>query len=278
MKSVFEFLDYRSFLKYLFEEKKKLQRFFSHRFFLRRAGVKNSGFLSLVMEGKRNLTPEMTGKFNLALKFNDKEGEYFRNLVLFTQAKTSQEKEQYYKALKILGDKVNQRIIGAEINDYFEHWYNPVIRELVCQQDFKDDYIRLAESVVPAIGLREAKRAVETLQKIGMIAKDESGRFVQSNPAVIADSEAGKIAVRGFNRKMIGLAAEAIDKFNTDTRYIRGLTVGVSRECYNQITGELAAVNERIVKLVDSDKGSGLVYQLNVQFFPVSNAEQGANP
>jgi uncharacterized protein (TIGR02147 family) len=65
---VFQFTDYREFLKGFYEWK-KAQGEFSHRVFAHRAGLKSSSFLRLVLTGKRNLSPDGITKFNIGLGF-----------------------------------------------------------------------------------------------------------------------------------------------------------------------------------------------------------------
>ena len=53
--SVYEYLDYRQFLRDHFAASKKAKPQYSFRYFSRRAGLSSSNFLKLVMDGKRNL-------------------------------------------------------------------------------------------------------------------------------------------------------------------------------------------------------------------------------
>ena len=55
MTSVYEYFDYRRFLKDRFDDLKKKNPRFSIRLFNRLAGAKSTSFLKNVMEGKRNL-------------------------------------------------------------------------------------------------------------------------------------------------------------------------------------------------------------------------------
>ena len=65
--NVFEFLDYRAFLRAHYETEKQRRAAFSHRFFSRLAGLRSPNFLKLVMDGERNLGPETVPKFIHAL-------------------------------------------------------------------------------------------------------------------------------------------------------------------------------------------------------------------
>ena len=97
--NIYEYLDYRAYLRDLFEEKKATVRGFSYRSFCRKAGIVNPSFLKLVIDGKRNLTPASIMKFAKGFTLKRHEGEFLHNLVMFNQASTHEEKNHYYKKL-----------------------------------------------------------------------------------------------------------------------------------------------------------------------------------
>jgi len=114
MKPIFDYIDYRRFLKEYYAENKEAKSYFSYRFFSSRAGIKSPVFLKLVMEGKRNLTRPVIEKFCKALDFKEKDALYFRHLVLFNQGKTAQEKQEHYLVLKSMIGLVQEHIIESD--------------------------------------------------------------------------------------------------------------------------------------------------------------------
>ena len=97
--NVYEYLDYRQFLLDWYEMMKAETTFFSYRYFAQKAGINSSGFLKLVIEGKRNLTDIIAEKFIYAIKLWGKDGDYFRSLVRYNQCRSPEEKMIYYKLL-----------------------------------------------------------------------------------------------------------------------------------------------------------------------------------
>jgi uncharacterized protein (TIGR02147 family) len=53
---VFQYLDYRAFLRDYYKEKKAASKTFSYVNFARKAKISSSGFLLHVIKGERNLT------------------------------------------------------------------------------------------------------------------------------------------------------------------------------------------------------------------------------
>lgn len=67
--------------------------------FSRRAGLRSTNYLKLVMEGLRNLSPEMASRFAGALKLEGNEADYFCELVQYNQARTTRERTRAYERM-----------------------------------------------------------------------------------------------------------------------------------------------------------------------------------
>jgi uncharacterized protein (TIGR02147 family) len=160
MASIFDYSDYRQFLKEYYESHKALNPAFSYRYLAQKAGVNSAPFFKFILEGKRNLTKATILKTCIALKLNDREAEYFENLVFFNQAKTVAEKNHFFARLVEKQRHRNVAKIKEHQLEYFSEWYHCIVRELVCLQDFNDDYARLARRLFPVITPREAEKSV----------------------------------------------------------------------------------------------------------------------
>ena len=270
MKPIFTYINYREYLKDYYEEQKKTSRFFSYRYFSQKAEINSPNFLKQVIESKRNLTALTITRFANALKLNEKEATFFRNLVLFNQAKTAQEKQEHYTVMLSLMHTVKEQRLSALQHEYYNHWFVPVIRELITLHNFRGDFKALAAAVVPAITVREARYGVKLLRNLGMIEQQEDGSFRQTASAIVSDSSVARMAVRTFNREMLRKAENALDTIPVEERQIYGVTVGVSRACYDVLAAEMAAFRDRVVSIVNGDRGSNRVYQMHLQLFPLS--------
>ncbi len=277
MKSIFEYIDYRRFLLDYYTESKQNKPYFSYRFFSSRAGIKSPVFLKLVIECKRNLTRPMIEKFAKALSFSDKESIYFKHLVLFNQGKTSQEKQEHYLVLKSMVGLVKENIIESDLYEYYDKWYTSVIRELVCQHDFKNQYESIAAKIFPKITPGQAKAALELLLKLRLLVKKSDGTYEQTNRAISSGSSITALAIRNFNRQMVRLAEKALESVPVEKRHVSGITMGISEEGYHVLISEIEAFKERIVNIVNADTKSEKVYQFNVQLFPVTKITGGTN-
>jgi uncharacterized protein (TIGR02147 family) len=272
MKSIFEYIDYRKFLAAYYNDKKASYRFFSYRYFARRAEIYSPSFLKHVIDGKRNLTQPMIEKFCAGLALNAKEAIYFRHLVLFNQAKTSNEKQEHYATLRSMFGAVKESVLSPDQFDYFANWYTSVIRELVCLHDFKDDFKKIAAMIIPPILPSEAKAAIKLLLRLKLIRRQADGAYVQTNSAIVADNSVTSMAVRTFNKTMLEHAKNAVDSVDRRQRHISGVTIGISPAAYEVLAAEIEAFKDRVKLIVNQDAESSLIYQMNISLFPASRA------
>src|ERR1700721_1624232 len=77
--SVFNYSDYREYLKDFYQLKKSKAGTYSFAVFSLRAGIKSPNYLKLVMDGERNLTPENTLAFARGLGLSEQETLYWEN-------------------------------------------------------------------------------------------------------------------------------------------------------------------------------------------------------
>jgi uncharacterized protein (TIGR02147 family) len=270
MLSVFDFIDYRKFLAEYYQNKKKTARYFSYRYFSQKLGINSPSFLKHVIDGQRNLTPQMTERFAKALGLSPREKKFFYNLVLFNQATTSVEKQEYYAVLRSMISGVKEAVLNSNQNDFYSNWYTPVIRELICLYDFKDNYDLMASVLKPKIEAAQARAAVNLLLKLNLVEKLENGRYKQTSSAIVADDSVSSTAIRTFTRNMLDQSKTALDTIDKNNRHISGITMGISPEAYELLTTEIEAFKDRVKFIVNNDNNSSRIYQMNISLFPVS--------
>ncbi len=272
MKSIYAYADYRIYLKEYYDEKKRVTRNFSYRYFSSKAGIKSPVFLKLVIDGKRNLTEVMIRRFITALELSKKQSDFFRHLVLFNQAKTAEQKQEHYRVCKSMQGLVNEHVVTNDQYDYFNNWYTSVVREIICLYNFNDEYAQIGQCIIPPITAAQVKKSIDLLLRLKMIAKGKDGMYRQIHRAITTGSEVTAVAVRSFNRSMLEKAISALDHFTPSQRYVTSQTLGVSATAYDVIVQEIQEFQERITAIVNQDERSSKVCQLCVQLFPMSKS------
>ncbi len=268
--SIFEYLDYRAFLQDMFAFRKRMNRFFSYRFFSRESGLSSPNFLKLVMDGRRNMTSNSIAKFARGFGLSQKERDFFENLVFMNQAASHEQRNHYYlKMMRMKGLADVQRLEKAAY-DYFSNWYCPVIREIACFGDGRLTAEEIAAALEPPITTREAEGALELLARLGLLKKDADGRWTQGAQAVSTGPAVRSLVVANFHREMLRLAAEAIERHPAARRDISAVTLGVRGDRMAEIKEKAAAFRKELLELAGGDEGADRVIQVNIQAFPLT--------
>lgn len=271
---VFNYLDYRAFLRDLFAYRKEKDRFFSYRYFAGKAGFSAPNFLQLVITGQRNLTLSSAGKVARGFELKKKERSFFENLVFMNQADDHDERNRYYRRMmKIRGTGTARRMEKAAY-EYFSKWYFPVIREVVMFGNRRLSAGQIAAVLNPPIKPAEAEKALKLLLELGLIRRDDEGRWEQRDRVVSTGPEVRSLVVANFHREMLRLAAESIERFPAEQRDVTALTISCRAEQIGEIKERIAAFRQEMLDLAGGEEEAGQVMQINIQAFPLT-ASQG---
>lgn len=269
MDSIYEYSDYRLFIKDYYELRKAESPAFSYRYLAQKAGINSAPFFKFLIEGKRNLTSETVGKVATALKLDAKSREYFENLVFFNQAKTTKDKNRFFDKLIALRKAQNILRIGSEKYEYFSEWYHCAIREIASVGNFRDDFAKLGNSLRPPISAIKAQESVDLLLRLGFL-KQENGRYKQADPLLSTGYGIEDYHVIKFQIKMLRMAIEAFERTMSPERSMSSLTFSLSRSTYLALVKEVRAFRARVMEMVGKDESPEMVYHLNIGLFPLS--------
>lgn len=272
MNSIFDYTNYQTFLKEYYESEKKKKRFFSYQYLADHCGFKSKTYLFKVIKGEKALTVEGAQKIGTFLKLKKKELAYFEAIVLFTNAKSIEDREKYFEQLQKLSKSSISSKLRQNQFDYFNNWYNAVIRELACIRDWNGDYEKLAKMVVPEITVKETKNSVQLLIDCGLIKLDENNKYIRYNRAITTGDDVVSLAVNHFQKENLQLASQAIDRFERKDRDISTLTVSISESGAETIKNEIAQFRKKLIDIVNKEKNVDRVYQINFQAFPLSTS------
>jgi uncharacterized protein (TIGR02147 family) len=270
---VFRFHDYRAFLRAFYALNKRAEYGFSLRAFSKRAQLRSSNYLKLVMDGQRNLTQDMAPRFAEACCLRGQAAEYFCALVAFNQAERPKDRDRAYARLSRFKRYRAVHRLDREQEAYHSHWYIPAIRELVARADFRDDPRWIAQRLLPAISAREAEQALNILVTLGMLARDEAGRLQQVDALVQTPEGPLGHHIQRYHRSMMEHAIEAIHRVPARDREIESITLCLSQARMQDLKARLESFCEEVLQEYQADSESVRVVQLNLQMFPLTTEE-----
>lgn len=271
--SIYDFLDYRQFLRAWYEAEKRRLPAFSYRYFARKAGFSSPNFLKLVIDGERNLSPDSVDRFAAALKFTQDEERFFRDLVTYNQTRNLSEKNLLFE--RVIASKRFQewRKLDVSLVDYLRHWYYPAIRELAALPDFRPDPAWIQKRLVAGLETVEIERALSILEELGLLVRNPDGELVRSaetlstGPRVMG---AARVAARSLHREMLERASDSLDTVPAEWREVGAVTVAIRASTVSELKERIVRFRRELLERCDQDEGPEEVYQFNVQLFPLT--------
>jgi uncharacterized protein (TIGR02147 family) len=268
MKSVKDYLEYRDFLKDFFEEKKKINPYFSYRVMGKRVDIDASHLVKIFQKQRHISTPLIDGLIEFC-ELKDRDALYFSALVHFNKAKSDRDARVYYeKLLEFKG--VSSYPLENSQYEYYTKWYYSAILTLLEFYPFTNDYKALAQKVSPAITEAQAKRSIALLEQLELIKKNIDGSYSLTNKLVTTGDHCRSILVRAYQEETIKLAAEALHRHAREKRNISTVTVTISEKNLEVINDMIKDFREALLKYAEAEMDPDQVYQLNIQLFPLT--------
>ena len=268
MKSVFEYRDYREYMRDFYESRKKCSAF-TWREFAKLAGFSSSGFLKLVCDGKTRLSKVGVEKVLHAMNLSDAQAEYFRAMVEFCDSQQPDVRRVSFERMMKIASENRVEFLEAKSFAYFSSWANPALRELAPIMKGATP-LEMGHTLVPAISAAEARESLELQESLGLLKKDESGNYVQTSGGVSSSREVVSATVVNMQKQYAHLAADALERYSREYRHISGMTMGLDREAYERLAAELDAFRKKVAEIVSNVKSYDRVYRMNLQLFPLS--------
>ncbi len=272
MKSIFEYEDYRKFLRDYYEDKKGQSRSYSFRFFAKRAGLNSPNYFKLVMDGQRNLTHRNVRKFAKGLSLGERETLFFENLVFYTQAKDPEEKVFFKGNLDLARSQDDRVLLTRDQHQILANWFPLAIKELTLVQGFKPQAKWIAGRFDHRFTPEEAKAALELLERVGLIEIDrKTGRVRVTHQSMQTPDVTRSDSAAIFHTKMLELAKDAMGKQSSEERCFSALTVAVRKSDLKKAFKRIHQFRNELDTYFGNGAYYDAVYQLNLQLFRLDN-------
>lgn len=266
---VYQFESAPALLKEVLRENKR--RRLSLRGFSRMAGIGSPATLSLIVRGRRAITTDMSDKLSDALRLQGRKRTYFLSLCRLSQARNAEE------SLRLKEEILRQRSVAKteplQVAHYhfITQWYYVVLYVLIGLPEFDPSPEMLARKIGNGLTARDVEKALKDLELLGMLVKKD-GVYSQGMGHVVKTSEDVKsLAIQNFHRQMSLLAIRSLER-TVEDREMSGLTVAVAPEQMPQVKEKIRKFREELDQFIEQGKNRKRVYQLNIQFFPLTRS------
>jgi uncharacterized protein (TIGR02147 family) len=269
MINIFDYFDYRQFLKDFYEAEKKLKPYFSYRFISSRVSL-NPGYLVKLFQGKIHLGVSNIPAFITLMNLNEKESDYFTELVHFGRAKRQDEIEQRFERLQSIKG-VRFRTMADDAVEFYRQWYYMVVRVLISIYPFDGrNYKQLASRLTPPITVKEAREAVVLLERMKLIEKGADGVYHVTDQYVSSGDKWSSAVIRNYQKKNMELALQSLENQSKDFRDISTVTMTLATKDLPIIRERIKQFRQELLLLSRDSTGEDAVFHFNIQLFPVA--------
>lgn len=271
MPYIYDYLNYRTFLRDYFNEQKK--KGVTKLKILKNMGITSTGFLSNIIAGRNNLTNAQICTLAPLMKLNKHETAYFEALVLFNQAKRIKDKNEYCDRLSALR-KTKVKNMSKKQLTLFSRWYYVIIREMLNFIYYNGNAKELARLLNQSVTPQQVEKAIMVLEELGLIKKQKDGRYVQTDTAISAAQEIKSLDIANFQMKTIDFAKDALENLKREERDISTITVTLSKQGLEKVQSEIAKFRSNLATIAQDEESPDQVFQCNIQLFPMTKKKE----
>lgn len=269
MVDLFQYTDYRKYLRDYYEAKRAVHKEFTHRHIAQAIGFKSTGTFAQILQGKTNISPATLARFVRFLGLKQDEAAYLELLVLFSQSKGHAEKKAFFEKI-IAFPKSNLKQVDATQYAFYEKWYYSVIREVLAFHPFREDFRELARMLEPPIATAEAQKAIKLLAELGLIKRNAAGVYEKTDPVITSGYDTRSLAVNQFIIETLDLAKVALDQLPREERSLSALTLSLPEDGYAMVEEKIRNFRRELLELARNCRNPKRVIQVNFQIFPVT--------
>ncbi len=269
-RTIYEYDDYRMFLKEAYESRREEDPKYSARKFASEAGFSNPGFLNDVVKGRRKLSKDAREKMIRAFDLQAHEADFFRLLVEHNQTKDVSRRDVLYREIAKRRNHSMFTRLDPALSKYYQDPAYPLVRTAVMACDFRGNFERLSRFMFPSLPAGEIERYVEDLVEWGLIRVEPDGRYVATTEIVEPPESLGE-TVRRLNRRWMQQAIEAQAVLPASKRNISTRLFAVSPGTAVKMGQRIEEFTRELWDMVKNDPDTpGCVMQFGVQYFPRS--------
>ena len=163
--NVYQYDDFKAFLRDVFEFKKAGNPDYSYRKFARAAGIANPGYLLDVIIGKRSLSRNQAIKMAPVFDLNETETEFFLLLTQFCQSKKDLRRQELYQEMLSRRNRSRFARLSPSLVRYYQDYHYSLVRCAVDARDFRGDCDDLGKFLDPPLAPAVMRKYIQEQQR-----------------------------------------------------------------------------------------------------------------
>ncbi len=272
MPSIYDYTNYRRYLRDVFNDLKNAPSGFSYARFCKALGLRSTNYLKLIIEGKRNLTPSNVLRLGKFLELTFEETRYLETLTYLCRSKTSLERSHYSNCLKSLKREGAVKYGRKAPKELLEKWYYPAVLVALHQCPLDESTERMLQLI--GISAEEGRAAAQTLLEMGaLILNEQHYQMVDAN-VLMVDSKKSKLKYKNFLKDQLKLSSKKLEEEYDHGAQFFSQTLSISKQSWPTYLRSVRSLMSETARQSDSDSAEQLI-QLNVQLFPLGREFKG---
>ncbi len=214
--------------------------------------------LSKILRGKRRLTSSMQMRIGHRMGMSPVEMEKFR------ESESSKEEATF-------------ETLSSDAFQVMADWYHYAIVELSKIERFKSDVRWISRAL--GISVNEANAALERLERLKIIERDESGKITSTalNRTIAEPSDSYRTsAARLFQKQILQKAVDAVEIVSLDRRENSGVTMAINLAKLPEAEAIIRKFRRSLMALLETGDTKQEVYQLAVALYPLTQVSLNA--
>jgi len=269
--SIFEYINFRQYLKDYRDKRKEFDPGFTNQYICHYLGQKSSkSYFNNIVSGRKPLTPSFIDKIVELLQFDADQSRYFRALVNYNQTLSPKEKEYHFNQVVSL-NRTPKKFISEDTFSYFSEWYHASMRELLDIYDFTGNYKEVALRLDPPISAKEAQESIRLLKKLKLVKKNKNGILKSTDKVLTTGNNVQNALLEQYQSQALKRAREKIaaspNKHKTVVMTLSLSTLGLTRilNRMEQFKSEMRSIAHK------DEEGMKKVYEFIVHGHTLSN-------
>lgn len=182
---------------------------------------------------------------------------------------------------KILGGLSNRTAEKTDHTEYTEFiqlnmdhyhvisdWYYFAIISLVETKGFKDDPQWIAKRL--NIKVTEASTALERLERLGLLAREKSGKLKTTGVQFATSTDIANMSLRKSHHQNLELAKRSLDQDAVEMRDFSSMTMAIDPDKLPEAKRMIKEFRRKFCAFMESGKKAE-VFRICIQLFPLSN-------
>lgn len=268
MSSLVQHSDYRSFLRAVFADKKRVNSRFSFRRFAEVVGFKSPNYLQTILEGRRGLSNEMGAQIAEKLKFTPHQRDYFLSLIKLDTATTESERNSAERARLLALKKIVSKEIPDAQREVLSRWYHLLVRELFLLPKARPDAKWISGMLAQCIDAKQAEQSLDYLTRSGFLVADGDS-FKVAEPVLRTNEDSLQAAfMQQHHSELLKTWSQNLAQLSPQEQELGVLNIPIHSSKIPELRRRIRQFQDEIVGFVQSETEADRVVQLGTYLMP----------